>query len=132
MNFNATSVVKFVASGIVGMGTGKIVSAVIKDHVKPETLIDKVSIVAASFVISGIATKATKKYTDETIDETIGNVTKAIVKFKTDGKLAKINRGESTIEDEGLDEDKFEWTPEGKLVPKKDDEPKPVVVPDTV
>jgi methyltransferase-like protein len=122
MNFNATSVVKFVASGIVGMGTGKIVSAVI----------DKVSIVAASFVISGIATKATKKYTDETIDETIENVTKAIVKFKTDGKLAKINRGESTIEDEGLDEDKFEWTSEGKLVPKKDDEPKPVVVPDAV
>lgn len=99
---NALSAVKFVASGVVGIGAGKIVGKIIKNNVSPETLIDKVTVVSASWVISGIVTTATKKYTNEMIDETYNGVVGIVDKFKLDAKLGRISRGESTFETEGL------------------------------
>jgi hypothetical protein len=107
MNINALSVVKFVASGLVGLGTGKIVGKIIKDHVQPETLIDKVTVTAAAWVISAVVTKATKDYTTETIDDTVEAVTDIIHRVKDNLKLAKINRGESTFDKEDLDQSWF-------------------------
>lgn len=114
MRFNALKVIKFVASGVVGIGTGKIVSGIIKSHVTPETLIDKTSITAAAWVISGMATKATKKYTDDAIDDVAKIITDYIDDFKTQAKLNRINNDESTFEQEGLDSEKFEKNDDGK------------------
>ncbi len=105
--FNALSVIKFAASAVVGVGTAKIVGKVIKDHVTPETLIDKVTVTAAAWVISGIATTATKKYVNETVDDIATTVTETIDNFKVDGKLGRINREESTFEQEGLSSNDF-------------------------
>lgn len=102
MRFNPVTVTKFVATGIVGIGTGKIVGKVIKAHVQPETLIEKVTVTAASWVLSAVMTKATKEYTNEAIDEVVEKVTEVVGKIKQGNKLAKINRGESTFEDEAL------------------------------
>jgi ATP phosphoribosyltransferase regulatory subunit HisZ len=66
MNF--TGVTKLVASGLVGIGTSKIVKGIIKDHVTPEKLFDKITIVMATSALSAVVAKETKKYTDETID----------------------------------------------------------------
>jgi hypothetical protein len=111
-NFNALAVTKFIVSGIVGIGTAKIVGGVIKEHVKPETLIDKVTITAAAWVLSGVTTTATKKYTNEIIDGVAEAVTAGVDKFKHDAKLGRIDREESTFEEEGLNPDDYRKSPE--------------------
>lgn len=121
-NANALRVVKFVASGVVGLGTSKVVSGIIKNHVTPETLIDKVTITAASWVISGIATTATKKYSDETIDEGVKAVKNIVKEFKTSAQLGRINKGESTFETEGLDQARFRKDEGGKWVAISDED----------
>lgn len=108
MNFSAVGVAKLVVSGLVGIGTGKIVANVIKNHITPETLIDKVTVTAAAWVIGAIATEATKDYTDELVDTISEAITSVIDKVKTNQKLSRINKGESTVEEEGLDPDLFE------------------------
>lgn len=105
--FNALSAVKFAVSGVVGIGTGKIVSAVIKNNVSPESLIDKVTIVAASWTLSGVVTTAAKKYTNEMIDEVYNGVKNGLNDFKHSAALRRINAGESTWEDEGLDQNDY-------------------------
>lgn len=116
MKFNALSVVKVVASGVVGLGTAKIVGSIIKDHVKPETLIDKITVTAAASVISGIVTNATKDYTKQTIDDVVETAATLIDQLKTSQKVAKINRGESTFEKEGLDQSRFRKNEKGHWV----------------
>lgn len=108
MSFSKLAVAKFVASGVVALGTSKIVKSVIAAHVKPETLLDKVTVTAAAWVISGIATTRTQAYTDETVEKTVENVTNVINKLKINSKIAKINEKLSTFEKEGLDPDDFE------------------------
>lgn len=125
MNLNALAVVKFVASGVVGIGTGKIVGKIIKNNVTPETLIDKVTVLAAGWVIAGIATNATKKYTDDMVDDVVKAATVVVDKVKTDNKLNRINRFESTFEKEGLDPSKFKRNDSDKWVPIKDTDTKP-------
>jgi len=105
--FNALSAVKFVASGIVGIGTGKIVGRIIRNNITPETLVEKVSVTAAAWVIGSMAAKATKQYTDEIIDETATSVKEVVENIKTAGKLSRINKGESGFESEGLDKNDF-------------------------
>lgn len=123
--FNALSVAKLAVSGVVGLGTGKIVGAVIKNHVSPETLIDKVTITAASWVIGAMATKATKDATGEMIDETYEGVVGGIKQFKLAQKLNRINSKTSTFEAEGLDEGDFvlnaangKWEPKAPAADK--------------
>lgn len=122
MSFSKLAVAKFVASGVVAIGTSKIVKGVISAHVKPETLLDKVTIAAAAWVISGIATTKTKEYTDKTIDETAEHVTKIVDAVKVTVKLDRINRGASTFEKEGLDQKEFFKDDKGKWRPTKIEE----------
>lgn len=61
--------IKLVTSTIVGIGTTKIVTTIIKNNVQPETIVDTVTITASSFVIGGMVADATKSYTDDTIDK---------------------------------------------------------------
>lgn len=114
--FNALSVVKMAVSGIVGLGTGKIVSGIVKNHVTPETLIDKVSIISATWAMSGVAATATKKYTDETIDKIYNDVSETVTTIKNNMKLKRINAGVSTWEDEGLYQSDYRMTSDGNWV----------------
>lgn len=119
--FNALSVVKVAVSGVVGIGTGKIVSAVIKNNVSPESLIDKVTIVAASWTLSGVVTTATKKYTNEMIDEVYNGVTEFVDNAKERAALRRISDGETDWADEGLDENDFARSPQtGRWVRRTD------------
>lgn len=116
MQFNKIAVAKFLASAVVGIGTGKIVGKIIKNNIQPETLLDKVTVTAAAWVIAAIATERTKKYTDDTIDSVVKSTNDAIYKIKTTQKLGRISRGESTFEDEGLKESDFTKNDKGGWV----------------
>lgn len=63
--------VKFVATTIVGVGTSKIVGSIIKNNVDPQNAVDVVTVTAGSFVIGAIAADATRKYTDQAIDNAV-------------------------------------------------------------
>ena len=60
---------KAVTSFVVTSGTTKIVNGIIRNNTDPEKVTDTVSIAAASVVIGMMVGDATKKYTDEKIDE---------------------------------------------------------------
>jgi len=107
IKLDAVKIAKFAISGIVGMGTHRIVSGFIKNNVAPETLIDKVTVLGASWVVSGIATTATKKYADETVDQVVEATKEIYTKLQENTKLGRINRGESTFEQENLDSNNF-------------------------
>lgn len=119
--FSTLKAVKFVASGIAGMGTKKIIQGVIEQHVKTDTLVEKVTVTAASWVISGFVTAAIKKYTDDSIDNTVKVVTDIVDQFKLNDKLKRVNSGESTFSDEGLDSEDFMQDENEKWVPRPKD-----------
>jgi hypothetical protein len=123
MMFNKLGIVKMVATGIVGIGTGKIIGQIIKNNTAaPETLIDRVTMTAAAWVISSVVTAVTKKHADEMIDEFVNGVTKTVDKFKTADKLNRINKGQSTFSDEGLDQAKFRKDEDDRWVPISDED----------
>ena len=68
---NALEITKFAASTIVSVGTSKIVHSIIKNNTHAKTLIDTISLAAASYVIGSMAADATKKYLDEKIDAAV-------------------------------------------------------------
>lgn len=105
--FNALSLVKVAVSGVVGIGAGKIVGGIVKDHVDPKTLFDKVAISGATWVIGAMAGKATKDATNDMIDETYNGIVDGIKEFKVSQKLNRINAKTSTFEKEGLNESDF-------------------------
>ena len=79
LTINGTAtVVKYVASAIVGLGTTKIVRTIIDNNIEPETTKDQVTVGAASIVVGMMAADATKSYTDSMIDQ----VTDAIHTFR--------------------------------------------------
>lgn len=118
--FSKLSVVKYIATGIVGIGTGKIVGNIIKNNVPINSLADRITVTAASFIITGLVTQATKNHTDEMIDNVVGTVTKVVDNVKTSAKIDKVNRGESTIDEEGLDVSKLQRNDQGKWEKIKD------------
>ena len=67
----ALEITKFAASAVVGAGTSKIVHSIIKNNTHAKTLLDTISLVAASYVIGSMAADATKKYLDEKIDAAV-------------------------------------------------------------
>jgi hypothetical protein len=71
-------IAKGVATFIVGAGTTKIVKSIIQNNTDPEKLVDRVEIAAASVVIGAMAADATRRYTDNMIDELV----KAVQDFK--------------------------------------------------
>lgn len=62
-------VFKFAAGVVVGVGTGKIVSGIIRSNVTPKNGWQKFTIVAAGFVIGAMAANSTKNYVDELVNE---------------------------------------------------------------
>lgn len=119
VKFNMVGISKIVATTAVGLGVNKIVSQVLKNHVTAETLVEKITITAATWVITGMAVKASEKYVDEQIDAVVAGGTKIIAKFKLEAKLTRITLKESTFEKEGLNEDDFEQDKSGAWRPKK-------------
>lgn len=119
MSLTALKVAKFAVSGLVGIGTGKIVGAVIKNHVTPETTIDKVTVTAAAWVISAMVTKATKNATNEMIDDAVKTAVEVVDNFKENAKLGRINRKESNFEKEKLDVNNYEKDEAGNWHPIK-------------
>lgn len=68
---NGIAIAKAAARTIVGMGTSKVVSGIIKTNVPRETPVDTVTVVAASIVIGSMVQEATSKYTDKMIDDIV-------------------------------------------------------------
>lgn len=62
---------KLAANLVVGVGTSKIVSAIIKNNVSVKKITDQVTIVTAGFVLGSMASDLTKDYTDRKIDELV-------------------------------------------------------------
>lgn len=60
---------KKVASIIIGAGTTRIVTGIIKNNTAPDKIQDKIAIASAGLVLGAMASDATKKYTDAKIDE---------------------------------------------------------------
>lgn len=72
-NENRLYKTKLVARTIVGLGTGRIAYAVIRNNLKEDSAndrkIDPITVPAASFVVGGMAATAAEQYTDRMIDE---------------------------------------------------------------
>lgn len=126
--FNALSAVKFVVSGVVGIGAGKIVKNVITNNVTVDTLLEKVTTVAGAWAIGAMAAQASKDFTDKTIDETYAALSEVLGKIKVNEKLRRINKKVSTFEAEGLDKKDFvadvetgKWSPKEPIKPSSDE-----------
>lgn len=64
------TVVKFVAKGIVGLGTTYVVNSSVDSLIgRPETLIQKVLVFGGKWGLSGVATYATRSHTDMVVDQ---------------------------------------------------------------
>lgn len=60
---------KNAANLVVGVGTTRIVTQVIKNNTNPQTVTDQVTMIAGAVVIGQMAADATKEYTSTKIDE---------------------------------------------------------------
>lgn len=120
--FSKLAVVKFVATGLVGLGTGKIIGSIIKNNVTPANIIEKVSVVAATAALSGLVTSGAKKYTDDIIDSIVAEVQPIVDSVKLRAKLGRIDRNESTFEKEGLDATKYHKDEKSGLWVPNDDQ----------
>jgi hypothetical protein len=56
---------------VVGAGTSKIAGSIIRNNVSPDKVTDQVAVVSATVVIGMMAADATRKYTDDKIDEAV-------------------------------------------------------------
>jgi len=116
---NALTVGKIIASAVVGIGTERIIKNLVKQNIIPKNVGEKIVITVATGVIAAVVTQATKDYTDETIEKAVETGKKLVEKVKVGVKLAKINEGQSTFENEDLEEEEFEKNKKGKWVAKK-------------
>lgn len=64
-----TQIAKIAVGAIVGSGTTTIVSSIIKNNTQPENVKDQITIAAGGVVIGMMAAQATRKYSDEMIDD---------------------------------------------------------------
>lgn len=62
---------KAVTNAIVGIGTAKIVNAIIKNNVQPETVTDKVTVATSSFVLGAMVADISSRYTNAKIDAAV-------------------------------------------------------------
>lgn len=118
-NITPRTIIKGAATFVVGAGTHKIVKGIISSHVSTENPWEKITVAAASLIITGVVTTATKKFTSEAIDEVFDGVAESVGEIKISAKLDRINKQESTFEDEGLEKDEYELDTEtNKWKPK--------------
>lgn len=115
-------VAKVLASGTVAIGTMKIVADTIKAVANPTSRAMSVAVTAASFVIGAKAADVASDATNEMIDEAVDNFDKGWAKLKVKleeskleleienlriervRRLNRVNKGVSTLDDEGLTE----------------------------
>ena len=71
MQINKLAVAKKIATIVVGIGTNRIATAIIKNNVETETVIQKVTVESAGVVIGMMASEATKEFTATKIDEIV-------------------------------------------------------------
>lgn len=62
---------KLATTTLVGIGTAKITKAIIANNIEPETDLDTITVNAGSIVLGMMVADASKKYTDNLIDETV-------------------------------------------------------------
>lgn len=62
-------ITKTVVSTVVGFGTTQIVHGIVRRNTDPENIVDSVAVTAAAVAIGMMASRATKRFTDQTIDE---------------------------------------------------------------
>jgi hypothetical protein len=67
---NAVNVVKLATTTVVGIGTSRIVKAIITNNVSTDgmSLIEETTVVASSYVLGAMVADATKKYTDAKVE----------------------------------------------------------------
>ena len=67
---NTVAIAKLGVSTVVGIGTSRIVKAIITNNVARAdmSLIEETTVVASSYVLGAMAADATKKYTDAKVD----------------------------------------------------------------
>jgi hypothetical protein len=61
--------VKIVTSTVVGFGTTQIVHGIVRHNTDPENIVDTVTITAGAVALGMMASRATRRFTDQTIDE---------------------------------------------------------------
>jgi len=66
---NKLELAKTAISFVVGAGTSKIVTTIIKNNVQPENVTEQVTTVVGSVVLGSMVADASKKYIDTKIDE---------------------------------------------------------------
>lgn len=62
-------IAKGVTSFVVGAGTSKIITQIIKNNTQPENLADTVTMTAGAIVLGTMVADISKRYTDAKIDE---------------------------------------------------------------
>jgi len=72
-----TDIAKNVARFTIMLGTGKIVSGIIENNVRPKSTTDKVAIKGTSFVVGAAATELLGDWTDQKIDGVVAWWTKS-------------------------------------------------------
>ena len=67
---NAVNIAKLATSTVVGVGTSRIVKAIITNNVArgDMSLIEETTVIASSYVLGAMAADATKKYTDAKVE----------------------------------------------------------------
>lgn len=68
--------IKGLTTFIVGSATATVVKEIIKNNTSPEKVADKAACIIASYVLGAIAADASKKWTDQKIDELIASIQK--------------------------------------------------------
>lgn len=66
---NKLMITKLVASTLVGMGTTKIVKAVIQNNIAPEGIVNRITVTAGSMALGGAASDLSRAYTNGKIDQ---------------------------------------------------------------
>jgi hypothetical protein len=98
---SSRDICKFLVSGAVGIGASKIVKEAIKSFApEPKNLFDKVTIAAGAWILGGIVATAVRKNSNETIDSVLDAGDFLVETVQKSVALAKIDRQQSTFEDE--------------------------------
>jgi hypothetical protein len=101
------NVAKIAAATVSANGARKIIAGIVENNVTVGKPKDKIAVVAATWVLSGIVATACKKYTDNSIDSAVSKAKGYFETMELKNALARINKGESTFEQENLVEADF-------------------------
>lgn len=102
-NLTPRVIAKTVTAGVVAAGVHRIVKGVIKTTTPVDSRWDKITIGAATFVMTGVVVTAAKSFTHEFVDEIFDTLIQARDEIGLSLKLDRINENQSTFLDEGLD-----------------------------